>query len=127
MFNTPTYFQGNVYIFGEHDYPKMFTLNNGLLPTTATSTGTAVMSSPDPIISANGSLNGILWMLEYAPSPTLWAYNPSDLTQEYYDTNQDAARDQVSPTPIIRVNPTVANGRVYVPANTSVLVYGLLQ
>jgi hypothetical protein len=127
MFNTPTYFQGNVYIFGEHDYPKMFTLNNGLLPTTATSTGTAVMSSPDPIISANGSLNGIVWMLEYAPSPTLWAYNPSDLTQEYYDTNQDAARDQVSPTPIIRVNPTVANGRVYVPANTSVLVYGLLQ
>jgi len=25
------------------------------------------------------------------------------------------------------VNPTVANGRVYVPNNTSVLVYGLLQ
>jgi hypothetical protein len=127
MYNTPSYFQGNVYIFGEHDYPKMFTLNNGLLPTKATSTGTVQMTSPVPIISANSSLNGIVWMLEFSPTPTLWAYDPSDLSHEYYDTNQDAARDQVSSTPIIRVNPTVANGRVYVPANTSVLVYGLLQ
>ncbi len=127
MFNTPSYFQGNVYIFGEYDYPKMFTLNNGLLPTKATSKGTVQMRSPDPMISANGSLNGIVWMLEFAPNPTLWAYDPSDLTQEYYDTNQNATRDQVSTTPIVRVNPTVANGRVYVPANTSVLVYGLLQ
>ena len=127
MANTPSYFNGNVYIFGENDYPKMFTLNNGLLPTTATSIGPNVMMSPDPIISANGSANGIVWMLQWSSTPTLWAYNPSDLTQEYYDTNQDAARDKVSTGPIARVNPTVANGRVYVPNNTSVLVYGLLQ
>jgi hypothetical protein len=127
MFNTPSYFQGNVYIFGEYDYPKMFTLSNGLLPTKATSVGTVIMRSPDPIISANGSLDGIVWMLAFAPNPTLYAYNSSNLTKEYYDTNQDEARDQVSTTPIVRVNPTVANGRVYVPANTSVLVYGLLQ
>ena len=127
IYNTPSYFQGNVYIFGEYDYPKMFTLNNGLLPTKATSQGTVALRSPNPIISANGSLNGILWMLEFAPTPTLWAYNPGDLTKEYYDTNQNAARDQVSATPIERVNPTVANGRVYVPANGSVVVYGLLQ
>ena len=127
IFNTPTYFQGNVYIFGQYDFPKMFTLNNGLLPTKATSTGTVALRSPEPIISANGSLNGILWMLEYAPTPTLWAYDPSDLTHEYYDTNQNVARDQVSADPIVRVNATVANGRVYVPANTSVVVYGLLQ
>ncbi len=127
IYNTPSYFNGNVYIFGEEDYPKMFTLSNGLLPTRATSVGTVVMYSPDPIISANGSLNGIVWMLDWKPYGKLWAYNPSDLTQEYYDTNQDAKRDQVSTAPIARVNPTVANGRVYVPANSSVLVYGLLQ
>jgi hypothetical protein len=127
IYNTPSYFQGNVYIFGEYDYPKMFTLNNGLLPTKATSQGTVQLRSPNPIFSANGSLNGILWMLEFTPTPTLLAYNPSDLTQEYYDTNQNVARDQVSATPIVRVNPTVANGRVYVPANGSVVVYGLLQ
>jgi hypothetical protein len=127
IYNTPSYFNGNVYIFGEEDYPKMFTLSNGLLPTKATSTGPTMLHSPDPIISANGTVNGIVWMLEWTPNPTLYAYNPSDLTQEYYDTNQDKARDQISTTPIIRVNPTVANGRVYVPAKGSVLVYGLLQ
>ncbi len=127
MYNTPSYFNGNVYIFGEDDYPKMFTLNNGMLPTAATSIGTGVMRSPSPIISANGTQNGIVWTLEWAPAPTLFAYNPSDLATEYYDTNQDAARDQVSVAIITRVNPTVANGRVYVPANSSVLVYGLLQ
>ena len=127
MYNTPSYFQGSVYIFGEYDYPKMFTLSNGLLPTKANSVGTIIMRSPDPIISANGSLNGIVWMLAFAPNPTLYAYNPSNLTKEYYDTNQDEARDQVSTTLIVRVNPTVANGRVYVQASTSVLVYGLLQ
>jgi hypothetical protein len=127
MFNIPSYFQGNVYIFGEGDYPKMFTLNNGVLPTTATSTGLVQMHAPAPIISANGTQNGIVWLLQFEGKATLWAYNPSDLTQEYYDTNQNVTRDRVSAAGITRVNPTVANGRVYVPASTSVLVYGLLQ
>jgi len=126
MFNTPSYFQGNVYIFGQNDYPKMFTLNNGVLPTTATSTGTIQMSSPAPIISANGSQNGIVWMLQFNGAATLHAVNPNDLTQEYYNTNQNSKRDKISSGPVMRANPTVANGRVYVTNNTEVLVYGLL-
>jgi len=127
IWNTSSYFNGNVYIFGQNDYPKMFTLNNGLLPTTATSTGNVTMRGPVAIISANGTTNGIVWTLQYDTiPPTLWALNPSDLTQEYYDTNQDSSRDKVASGPIERVNPTVANGRVYVPANPKVLVYGLL-
>jgi hypothetical protein len=127
IWNTSSYFNGNVYIFGQNDYPKMFTLNNGLLPTTATSAGNVIMRGPVAIISANGTTNGIVWTLQYDTSPpTLWALNPSDLTQEYYDTNQDSNRDKVASGPIERVNPTVANGRVYVPANPKLLVYGLL-
>ena len=127
MFNIPSYFQGNVYISGEGDYPKMFTLNNGVLPTTATSTGLIQMRAPAPIISANATQNGIVWLLQFESKATLWAFNPNDLTQEYYDTNQNVTRDRVSREGITRVNPTVANGRVYVPASSSVLVYGLLQ
>jgi hypothetical protein len=128
IWNTASYFNGNVYIFGQNDFPKMFTINNGLLPTTATSTGTTVMRGPSAMISANGTSNGIVWTLQYDVStPTLWALNPSDLTQEYYDSNQNSKRDKVASRKISRVNPTVANGRVYVPANNTVLVYGLLQ
>jgi len=127
IWNTSSYFNGNVYIFGQNDYPKMFTLNNGLLPTTATSTGNVIMRGPVAIISANGTTDGIVWTLQYETTPpTLWALNPSDLTQEFYDTNQDSNRDKVASGPIERVNPTVANGRVYVPADPKVLVYGLL-
>ncbi len=128
MYNTPSYFNGSVYIFGQNDYPKMFTLNDGLLPTTATSTGTVLMQSPAPIISANGTQNGIVWMLQFESKPaTLWAYNPSNLSQEYYDTNQNSTRDKISSGGIIRVDPMVANGHVYVPTSSSLLVYGLLQ
>jgi hypothetical protein len=126
IWNTPSYFQGNVYINGQFDYPKMFTLNNGVLPTTATSTGTITMKSPAAIISANGTQDGIVWLFQYETSiPTLYAFNPNDLTQEYYDTNQNP-RDKISSRKQRRVNPTVANGRVYVPTNSQIKVYGLL-
>jgi hypothetical protein len=125
IWGTASYFQNNVYIFGRYDYPKMFTLNNGLLPTTPTSTGTTIMKSPNPVISANGSSNGILWTLQY-DARTLWAFDPNDLTHEYYDTNQNRGRDEPRGT-LITVIPTVANGRVYVPTSVEVDVYGLVE
>ncbi len=128
IWNTASYFNGNVYIFGQNDYPKMFTIKNGLLPTTATSTAKTIMRGPAAMISANGTTNGIVWTLQYdIPTPTLWALNPNNLTQEYYDTNQNSKRDKVGSRAVARVNPTVANGRVYVPANNTLEVYGLLQ
>jgi hypothetical protein len=59
-------------------------------------------------------------------SAVLYAYNPNDLTQDYYDTTQNAGRDKISSSKLRRVNPTVANGRVYVATNSKVKVYGLL-
>jgi len=128
IWNTPSYFQNNVYINGQYDFPKMFTLNNGVLPTTATSTGTITMKSPAAIISANGSADGIVWLFQYETDiPTMYAYNANDLTQEYYDTNQNSGRDKVASQKQRRVNPTVANGRVYLTTNSKLKVYGLLQ
>ncbi|HEX8817702.1 MAG TPA: hypothetical protein VF753_19585, partial [Terriglobales bacterium] len=126
IFGAPSYFNNNVYIFGEDDYPKMFTLNNGAMPTTATSVATMTMIGPTPVISANGSTNGIVWALQFE-APILWAFDPNDLTQVYYNSNQDPSRDQIAKEKVTRVPPTVANGRVYVPADGVVRVYGLLQ
>jgi hypothetical protein len=125
LWNTAGYFQNNVYIFGKIDYPKMFTLNNGLLPTTATSTGTRMMNDPSPVISANGSSNGIVWMLE-CDIKKLSAYDPNDLTHEYYDSNQKQWRDQPHGQ-MEFLAPTVANGHVYVATTVEVAVYGLVQ
>jgi hypothetical protein len=126
IWGAPSYFNGNVYIFGQNDYPKMFTLNNGQMPTTATSIGSTTMMGPTPVVSANGSSNGIIWALQYEV-PELWAFDPNDLTQVYYDTEQDPSRDQVASGKVTRTPPTIANGRVYVPSNGLVKVYGLLQ
>jgi hypothetical protein len=123
IWNTAGYFQNNVYIFGHNDYPKMFTLANGMLPTTATSAGTTLMKSPNPIFSANGSSDGIVWILQFEAS-TLWAFDPDDLTNEYYDTNQKVRRDKPHGG-LDTITPMVANGRVYVATKTELDVYGL--
>ena len=125
IWNASSYFNGNVYIFGEYDYPKMFTLSNGLLPTAPTSTGTVSMRGPVPVISANGTDDGIVWVLQ-CDAAIMRAYNPNDLTQEYYDTNQKPNRDRIGGSVISRGMLMVANGRVYAPANRFVRVYGLL-
>jgi hypothetical protein len=123
IWNTSGYFGNNVYIFGHNDYPKMFTLANGMLPSSATSAGTTLMKSPNPIFSANGSSDGIVWILQYEAS-TLWAFDPDDLTNEYYDTNQKVRRDKPHGG-LDTITPTVANGRVYVATKTELDVYGL--
>ena len=126
IWNASSYFNENVYIFGEWDYPKMFTMSNGLLPTTATSTGTIIMGGPVANISANGTDDAIVWLLQ-TDAAVMRAYDPSDLTQEYYDTNQKPGRDGIGGTRTPRVSLLVANGRVYVLSDSKVIAYGLLQ
>jgi hypothetical protein len=125
IWGTASYFQNKVYIFGEQDYPKMFQLNNGSLPTTATSVGPTLMKHPNPTISASGGTNGIVWILQF-DQVILWAYDPNDLTHEYYDTHQDPKRDRPDGG-LEAVTPTVANGRVYVATRQNLDAYGLLQ
>lgn len=82
-------------------------------------------------ISANGGRHGtgILWVItaDAYPLPstgTLRAYNADDLTSELWDSgmNSGDALGQFSKF----ANPTVANGKVYVPSGSQqLLVYGL--
>jgi len=124
IWNIAGYFDHKVYIFGHHDYPKMFALANGLLPASATSTGLVSMRSPAPVFSANGTANGIVWILQWEAS-RLWAFDPNDLTHEFYDTTQNSARDMPSGG-MVKMTPTIANGRVYFGTKTELAVYGLL-
>jgi hypothetical protein len=83
-----------------------------------------ILSGPAPLISANGTTNPIVWTLQFENGAILRAFNANDLTKEYYDSNQNSARDSAGAG--VRANPVVANGRVYVPAATHIVVYGLL-
>ncbi|MBV9268926.1 MAG: RICIN domain-containing protein, partial [Acidobacteriaceae bacterium] len=80
-----------------------------------------------PSISANGSTNGLLWVAENSNPAVLHAYDPANLSTEFYNSNQAASgRDQFGAGNKFMV-PTIANGQVFVGTTNSVAAFGLLH
>jgi len=125
----PVYFNGNIYFSPVNDNVQIFSLTNGLLSTSPISRSAESYYFPGGgmAISANGSNNGILWVVELVPSApgVLHAYSPTNLANEFYNSNQAGTRDTMDLTVKFTI-PAVANGKVFVGANSSLVVYGLL-
>jgi hypothetical protein len=126
MFSTPAYFNGKVYIAVSGDVSAAFSVANGSL--TLLSTGSRMFPFPGatPSVSANGSNNGIVWMIQRTNPVALVAYNATDFTTELYNSTQASGnRDQLTNGVKFAV-PTIANGKVYVGGYYAVSVFGLL-
>src|SRR5205823_11748657 len=54
-----------------------------------------------------------------------YAYDANNLANILYNSNQNAARDQIFPGQLFS-GPTIANGKVYVAGKTKLYVFGLL-
>jgi hypothetical protein len=87
-----------------------------------------------PSISADGSRNGIVWIVEnqnfYDAKGTheavLHAYDAKDLSRELYNSNQaPSSRDNFGVNNKF-ITPMIANGKVYVGTTNGVSVFGLL-
>jgi len=126
--SVPAYWNGTVYISGQPDYIKAFSLSNDLLSLQPTSQ-TAVLAGPGSgsvSVTSNGPNNGILWSLVGNNPATLYAFNASNLSTMLYSSSQaKAVRDKLGSVPHFAA-PTVANGKVYVGGWSAVTVYGLL-
>ena len=130
-YSTAAYWQGNVYFVGITDAVKRFTFTNGQMSTSAASQTAAPYAFPgaSPVISANGSTNGILWAIENAGtqgtdrggSAVLHAYDAITLGELYNSTQ--VTGDAVGPYVKFSV-PTVANGKVYVGTQNSLAIFG---
>lgn len=126
-FAKPSYFNGTVYYGAIHDTLKAFRVTNAKLSTMPSSQSSRVYGYPGsaPVISANGTSNGIVWTVENSSNGILHAYDAADLSNELYNSGQAAnSRDSFSANKYI--TPTVANGRVFVGTTNSLAVFGLL-
>jgi hypothetical protein len=134
MWATPAWWNGRVYFGGSGDFLRLFTFtkSTGLLSPGSISESPTFFGFPGttPSISANGTKNGIVWALQtdnFDSGPAiLHAYDARDVSKELYNSGQNATRDGAGPAVKFTV-PTVANGKVYVPAVNRLTVYGLLS
>jgi len=124
VWSKPSYFNGVVYYGAVGDSIKAFPISGGKLATSASSKSSHTFGYPGatPVISANSASDGIVWVVENSNNGVLHAYDATNLATELYNSTQ-GSNGQFSGNKFI--TPMVANGRVYVGTQTSVVVFGL--
>ena len=133
LWSTPAYWNGNVYIWGSKDYPKLFPLTNGVLSEDPTSQSPVYSAFPGASfsISSNGTNDGIAWAVRSDQYVTygeavLYAWPANDLTTPLYESDTNATRDSMGTATKFSI-PMVTNGKVYVVAQNEVDIYGLFN
>ncbi len=101
-------------------------------PTPSSTSGSIFLGYPgaSPILSANGSADAILWILQtdqfHSGGPAiLRAFDPANLATEFYDSNMSPDRDGAGAAVRYTV-PVVADGQVFVAGHNEIDIYGLL-
>jgi uncharacterized protein (TIGR03437 family) len=128
LYGGPAYFQNTVYFSASNDALKAFSVSEGRLGASPVSRSSQVFGYPGavPTISASGSSNGILWLLEGGSGGTLHAYDASNVANELYNSQMKGSRDSLGSFVRFSV-PTVANGKVYVGTGNSLVAFGLID
>jgi hypothetical protein len=128
-FDTPAFFNGELYYFGEGDDGKAFSVSNAAMSTSPVSSTTSTIGFPGatPAISANGTSNGIVWVINYngGSSSSLRAYSAASLaTMLWNSTLASGSRDALGAATKFSA-PAVADGHVFVGTQTALVTYGL--
>ena len=130
VFASPAYFNGNLYYGAVGASLRAFSVTGAKVSATATSQSAAAFGYPgtSPVISANGSSNGIVWAHENkSGAAVLHAYDASNLATELYNNTQaTGSRDSIGSGNKF-ITPTVAGGKVFVGTTNSVAIFGLLH
>ncbi len=124
------YWNGNLYLWGQSDYLKVFSFNGTTFNTSPKyESSTKAVGHPGGSLSlsANGNSNGILWAATNTGNSSdgsgawhmtvpgiLYAYDASSLNP-IWNSRQDAVRDSCDNYAKF-MPPTIANGKVYLPS-----------
>jgi len=133
VWGSAAWWNNTLYLSGAYDRVKAFSFDpesQRFETSPSSEAGTAFrFPGSTPSISADGDLNGIVWVLQVdayvdGGAAVLRAYNARDLAQELYNSNEHFTRD--NPGGAVKFSiPTIANGKVYVGTQTRLSVYGL--
>ncbi len=125
LYGSGDYFNNLLFFQGSGDVLKAFGITNGVMTTTPVSQAAASFSNyTTPSVSANGTNNAIVWVIQTDSSSVLHAFNATNLAQELYNSNQNPTRDGLGASVKYAV-PVVANGKVYVRGEYYLSVFGL--
>jgi hypothetical protein len=123
-----------IYNGADGDSLRAFTVSSaGVSPSGVMATTQVFDQGTAPVISANGTTNGIVWGLERLDDPdhlpgflpvVLHAFDANTLKELYNSSQAAGGRDTAGPSVKMEV-PAVANGKVYVGTQTELDVYGL--
>jgi len=116
------YWNNAIYSSGDGLPISALSLTKGLLTPAPFAQSKKVTSGHSPVISANGNTAGILWQLN---GSNLSAFNATTMLKLYSCGQAPNGRDLLPALPHF-ANLMVANGKVYVGTNNSLVVYGLL-
>jgi hypothetical protein len=127
------YWDRHAYFAASDDYLRGYSIANGQLTASLTSSRKFENPGATPSLSADGRKNGIVWAIstktwngpDNKPA-VLYAYDATKLGEPLYTSEQNPQRDRASLATRF-VIPVVINGRVYFGTRTEVEVYGLLK
>ena len=128
IWSTPAFFNNTVYYGAVSGPLRAFPISAAKLALSPSSQTGITFTYPGtaPAVSSNGTSNGIVWAHENTNPAVLHAYDATNLTHEFYNSNQAASsRDQCGPGNKF-ITPTIADGKVFLATQNSVCVYGLL-
>lgn len=133
ILSAPAYWNSRLYYYTNEGTLKQFLVENGRVsPVPSHQTrAKSPFSGATPTVSAHGSANGILWLVETrawnagGTAAVLRAYDALNVEHLLYSSEQNSGRDAAGEAVRFAI-PTVANGRVYFGVKRAVEIYGLL-
>ena len=127
----PAYWNNLLFFQASSAAMKAFSISNASINQTATAIAPVSVGSLNgsPVVSASGTSNGIVWVLNNSSGNTaspgaLYALNATNISQMLWSSAQLAARDGMG-NGVKMTTPTVAGGKVYVGGQYTLSVYGL--
>jgi hypothetical protein len=139
ILTSPSFFNNTLYLAGEGGPLSAWTFDPVAqrFSTTPANSSSATFGCDDcggagttPVISANGTANAIVWVLDNSGRENtpaiLRAYDPLNLQNVFYSSDQAANHRDAAAIAVKFTMPVVVNGHVYVGGINAVTVYGEL-